>query len=127
LQNREGQQGAVYPTIQDVASSGHWVNYSGAMRFRQTPFARDAQEIERLNQDQYSSRLNGNTERADQDRVRANQLKERLENAGVTSPELTLDRIRDHVAATQKELVELNKQLASGKVVVTPRNGGGAK
>lgn len=108
----EESRASFQPTIEELAKSGFWGrqqrNGSGPLVWKQSGFAKDAQEIERLKADAKNSFEWGNTGRADNDIARANFLRGNLERAGIISPERRLESI-------DEEIKTLNKVIIDGK------------
>lgn len=93
-QRARDEQGRLYPTIDELADN--W-----------GPFTWAARQLRGLDQDQIASRFYGNTQRAEWDKNRANEIRGWLAQNGIITPDDHLRNIDESMADTQKDLNSL--------------------
>lgn len=91
------------PTLEAIASSGRWVDsgitgINGRKKvWQDNPFASQAKELMNLKEDASDALLWGDQRRFGADKARMDEIKSNLESAGLQTPEMTMEKVEDHL------------------------------
>lgn len=110
-------------TVDELAKGGTWRSGGtwGRGGLIQNWAQRDASEIERLTEDARNSYLNPG--RRDADIQRIDFLRKALEDAGIISPERSMEKMAESLEVSKASLAELVQKFSNGSATVQVREG----